>query len=204
MNNNRKTIHKTIRNIQIMKHCPNCGEQIREETKFCTNCGASISNNSDQHINKKTYEVNLVEESLNQPNKGKRLFLALLVIGGIAILFFIGKSFLKDVDSIEKPFSPIEQLAKLEGTWYDPTGIILGEKEAVIVLTREDNIVVGKDENGLFETRITPFGSNNYQAMVNLRGVKGDFELHFYEEQNKLVFFSTLTKSSWYLIKLKN
>jgi predicted nucleic acid-binding Zn ribbon protein len=199
MNNNRKTIHKTIRNIQIMKHCPNCGEQISEETKFCTKCGASLNDNITNND-----EVNLVEESLNQPNKGKRLVLALLVIGGIAILFFIGKSFLKGVDSIEKPFLPIEQLAKLEGTWHDPTGIILGEKEAVIVLTREDNIVVGKDENGLFETRITPFGSNNYQAMVNIRGVKGDFELHFYQEENKLVFFSTLTKSSWYLIKLKN
>jgi hypothetical protein len=40
--------------------------------------------------------------------------------------------------------------------------------------------------------------------MVLLRGVKGDFELHFYEEENKLVFFSTLTKSSWYLIKKIN
>ncbi|WP_111706596.1 zinc-ribbon domain-containing protein [Lutibacter citreus] len=184
-------------------NCPNCGTKIQGKTKFCTNCGASLKSSNNQNNAKKNAEVNLVEESLNQPNKGKRLSIAFLGIVVLTVLFFIGKSFLKDVDSSEKPFSPIEQLTKLEGKWYDPAGIILEEKEAVIILTRKDNIVVGKDENGLFEAKITPFGSNNYQAIVHLRGVKGDFALHFYEEENKLVFFSTLTKSSWNIKKLK-
>ena len=182
-----------------MKHCPNCREQISVETKFCTNCGISLNDN-----NTNNEEVNLVEESLNQPNKGKRLFIALLVLVVLAIVFFIGKSFLEDVDSTEKSFSPIEQLAKLEGRWHDPTGVVLGDKEVVVLFKEKGEVVIGKDENGLFEAKITPFGSNNYQAIVKLRGVEGDFELHFYEEEKKLVFFSTLTKSSWYLIKLKN
>jgi hypothetical protein len=37
-----------------------------------------------------------------------------------------------------------------------------------------------------------------------LRGIEGDFSVHHYEEEDKLLFFSTLTKSSWYLLKLKN
>mgnify|MGYP007017069863 FL=1 len=47
-------------------------------------------------------------------------------------------------------------------------------------------------------------GSKNYSGLVVLNGIDDDFNVHFYEEENKLVFFSTLTKSSWYLIKLKN
>lgn len=188
-----------------MKYCENCGELIKPNTKFCTKCGASV----DEIIYKQNNienkgEVNLVEESLNQPNKGKRLFLALLIMVVVAIIFFIGKSLISDAMPLEKPFSIEEQLSKIEGKWHDPTGVILGDKEAVINFKKKGDVVIGNDKGGLFETKITPFGSNNYQAIVTLRGVEGDFELHFYEEENKLVFFSTLTKSSWYLLKLKN
>lgn len=92
----------------------------------------------------------------------------------------MGKSFFNDVNPTEKPFSIEEQLSKIEGQWHDPTGVILGEKEAVIFFNKKGNIVVGKDEKGLFKATISPFGSNNYQAIVTLRGVEGDFELHFY------------------------
>lgn len=181
--------------------CQNCGVKLPEESKFCTNCGASINDNTPKNDIEKNEELNLVEESLNQPNKGKRLLIGLLGIVVLAILFFIGKSFFKDVLSSEKPFSVSEQLLKLEGEWYDPTGVILNDKDAIIVFSKKGELVIGKDKNGLFEAKITPFGANNYQAITNLHGVEGDFELHFYEEENKLVFFSTLTKSSWYLVR---
>lgn len=182
-------------------YCSNCGAILTKGTKFCTNCGASMQIISSENEVEKNDEVNLVEDSLNQPNKGKRLLIALLVMVFLTIVFFIGKSFFKDVLPTEKPFSIEEQLGKLEGKWYDPTGVVLGDKDVIIDFNRKEDVVIGKDENGLFKATITPFGANNYQAMVLLRGVKGDFELHFYEEENKLVFFSTLTKSSWYLIK---
>jgi hypothetical protein len=187
----------------MTKFCSNCGARISGEIKFCTNCGASleITNNNDSNKND---DLNLVEESLNQPNKGKRLFIALLAIVVLAIVFFIGKSFLNNVNPIEKPFSIEEQLSKIEGKWHDPTGVILGDKDVVVLFKEKGDVVIGKDENGVFSAKITPFGNNNYQAIVTLRDVEGDFELHFYEEENKLVFFSTFTKSSWYLIKLKN
>ena len=186
-----------------MKYCTNCNAELKEGTKFCTNCGAPTTTENNQNSKKNT-EVNLVEDSLNQPNKGKRLSIALLGIGFLVILFFIGKSFVKDVMPVEKPFSIEQQLGKIEGKWYDPTGVILGDKNVVVDFNMRGDIIIGKDKEGLFEAKITPFGANNYQALVNLRGVKGDFELHFYEEENKLVFFSTLTKSSWYLLKTKN
>jgi hypothetical protein len=144
----------------------------------------------------------LVEKSLNQPNKNKRLFIALLIMAILTIVFYITKSFFIETETFESPFSIEEQLSKLEGKWHDPTGVILGDEKTIVILKQKEDIVIGIDKDGFFDVQITPFGSNNYQAIVNLRGVKGDFELHFYEEENKLVFFSTLTKSSWYLIKM--
>ncbi|MFA5297847.1 MAG: zinc-ribbon domain-containing protein [Lutibacter sp.] len=187
----------------MSKYCPNCGAKISEETKFCTNCGASTVINNKQNDIEKSDDV-LIEESLNQPNKGLRIFKVLIGIVVLIVLFFIGKSFLKDSIPTEKSFSVEEQLSKIEGKWHDPTGIILGDKDAVIIFSKKGDIIIGNDKKNLFEVKITPFGANNYQGIVNLRGVEGDFSVHFYEEENKLVFFSTFTKSSWYLIKLKN
>lgn len=188
----------------MSKYCSNCETEINEETKFCTNCGASVNIDNSKNDIEKNDEINLVEESLNQSNKGKRLTIALLIIVVLAIIFFIGKSFMKEVIPTEKPFSIEKQLSKIEGNWYDPTGIILSDKDAIIDFKIKGDIIIGNDKKDLFEAKITPFGSNNYSAIVNLYGVEGDFSVHFYEEENKLVFFSNLTKSSWYLIKLKN
>ena len=188
----------------MSKYCSNCGTEITEETEFCTNCGAAIKVNSKKNTLKKIDEINLVEESLNQPNKGLRISKVLIGVVILTALFLIAKSFLVETEPSEKPFSVLEQLSKLEGKWYDPTGVVLGDKAVIVVFKRKGDVITGKDEKGLFEVKITPFGANNYQAQVVLRGVKGDFELHFYKEENKLVFFSTVTKSSWYLKKINN
>lgn len=127
--------------------------------------------------------------------------LLLLVSFLVTLLFVLNFIFFKNEIS-NKQFSVKEQLLKIEGEWHDPTAVILGDKEVIIEFNKKGDVVIGKDENGVFSAKITPFGANNYQAIVTLRGVEGDFELHFYEEDNKLVFFSTLTKSSWYLKKV--
>ena len=123
------------------KICPNCGTKLSKETKFCTNCGATLKSNNKQINTKINDEVSLVEDSLNQPNKGRRLSIAIIGILVLTVLFFIGNFFLKDVDPLEKPFSPIDELAKLEGKWYDPTGIILGE---IILLKVKMKMVCSK------------------------------------------------------------
>lgn len=183
--------------------CPNCGAKINENKKTCTNCGTSLKINTSKDDIEKSDDA-LIEQSLNQPNKGLRISKVLIGIVVLTVLFFIGKSFMKDAVPSETPFSIEEQLSKIEGKWHDPTGVVLGDKEAVIIFSKKGNIIIGKDKNNLFKAEISPYGANNYQAIVNLRGVKNDFELHYYEGENKLVFFSTLTKSSWDLIKLKN
>jgi len=52
--------------------------------------------------------------------------------------------------------------------------------------------------------KMSPLGYNNYSAKVNLYDVEGDFKVHFYEEEDKLVLVSKLTKSSWNIRKLTN
>ena len=189
----RKTIHKTIRNIQSMKHCPNCEAKITEETKFCTNCGTSLQINSTKNDIEKNDDV-LIEKSLNQPNKGLRIAKVLIGIAVLAVLFFLGKTFLPNDG----------QQTNLVGEWYDPTGVLLGDKETVITFRTRGDIVVGEDKSKKVFIQLLPMGSKNYSGLVVLNKIDDDFNVHFYEEENKLVFFSTLTKSSWYLIKLKN
>lgn len=183
-------------------NCQNCGELLPEGTKFCTNCGASIQFRSNNAI--ETDDDLLIEKSLNQPNKGTRIVKVLIAMVVLTALFLLGKSFLTNTESSEKPFSITEQLLKLEGEWHDPTGVILGNQSNVVVLNNTGEQVVGNDTQGLFEVNIIPVATNNYQATVKLKGVKGDFDVHFYKDENKLVFFNTLTKSSWYLLKIKN
>jgi hypothetical protein len=184
----------------MSKYCSNCGTEINEGVRFCSECGASVENNNIQN---NIDDDILIEKSLNQPNKGLRISKVLIGIVVLTMLFFIGKSFFLSYDSSEKSFSNTEQLTKLAGKWHDPTAILLGDKDAVIILKRKGEIITGKDKKGLFEVQITPFGSNNYQAIVKAQNGESDFSVHFYEEENKLVFFSTLTKSSWYLKKIK-
>lgn len=180
------------------KYCSNCGAKVNEGASFCGKCNTPIENNNIQ--NDKTDDV-LIEESLNQPNKGLRIYKILAGILVLTVLFFIGKSFFLDSEFSEKPFSTTEQLKKLEGKWHDQTGIILGNKDALINLRKKGDVIIGKDEKKFIEIKLTPYGSNNYGGGVILHGEEDYFEVHFYEEENKLVFFSTLTKNSWYLKK---
>lgn len=182
------------------KYCSKCGAKINEGAGFCSKCGIHIENNNIQN---EIDEEILIKESLNQPNKGLRISKVLIGIVVLTILFFIGKSFFLDAESSEKPFSITEQLNKLEGKWHDPSGVVLGDKDAVIILRKKRDVIIGKDNNKLIEMELTPFGSNNYGGSVVLQGEEDYLEVHFYEEENKLVFFSTLTKSSWYLKKIK-
>jgi predicted nucleic acid-binding Zn ribbon protein len=137
------------------KYCLKCGTKINEGVRFCNKCGTPIENNNLQ--NDIDDEI-LIEESLNQPNKGLRISKILIGILVLTMLFFIGKSFFLSYDSSEKSFSNTEQQTKLAGKWHDPTAILLGDKDAVIILKRKGEIITGKDKKGLFEVQITPFG----------------------------------------------
>lgn len=182
------------------KYCSNCGAKVNEGARFCGKCNTHIENNNTQ--NDKTDDI-LIKKSLSQPNKWLRISKILAGILVLTVLFFIGKSFFLDSEFSEKPFSTTEQLKKIEGKWQEPSGDMFGDKDAVIILRKRKNEVIGKDENNLNMIKLSPFGSNNYGGSVILGGVEDYFEVHFYEDENKLVFFSTLTKSSWYLKKIK-
>jgi hypothetical protein len=181
-----------------MIYCSNCKAPLKEEAKFCTQCGTTT--HTKEGSNDSSEEVIDQKEG----SDGYSLKLFKLVLGFIAImaLFFIIKSFTTDISPVENSFSTAKEMSKLTGQWHDPTGVLLGDKEATIQMRKSWNSLVGADSKNDIDILLTPMGHNVYNGKVNLRGVDGYFDVSYYEQENKLVFFSTLTKSSWYLKKL--
>ncbi len=177
-----------------MKYCTNCNSTLKEGAKFCTKCGTPIQKMDIQHeIVEKEEKVNQPEPFHKQQKKVFPLNKILLGIAVIMVLVFVGKSFLPNDG----------QLSDLVGEWHDPSGVLLGDSEAIITIRKKGDIVVGEDRNKTIYIQLIQTGNKNYSGLVVLNGIDGDFEVHYYEEEDKLVFFSTLTKTSWNIKKLK-
>ena len=179
-----------------MKYCTNCGTKIKEDTKFCTNCGAAVTTRDKELI---SADIMSKEKKTNYSAK------KILIIGGIiVVLFFVGRYFILKPDISKALFDIDEEVEKIEGKWYDPTGVMLKDKKNIIVFKSSGSIVEGKDRNNTIKISMIPVNKNNYYATVILDGIKGEFNATYYNEENKLVFFSTLTKTSWNIVKLKD
>ena len=180
-----------------MNYCSNCGTTIKQGVKFCSKCGKPVQEIDQPATTYRTHTL-YPNEKKSFPLNKVLLGISILVVLLFASIYYFNEK-MPDVNAI----SNSAQLSLLEGKWYDPTGVLLGDKEAVIVLKKKGAFVVGSDSENRIDVKLTPLGSNNYSAIVNLHGVESDFEVHFYEEEDKLVFFSTLTKTSWNIRKLK-
>lgn len=188
-----------------MKFCTKCGTTIKEGAKFCTKCGTPVQKNETQDEVTEKHEDQFQTHTL-QPSDKKPFPLnkVLLGIGLVVVLFFVGKYFLSTSDISEPLFDIDEEVAKIEGKWHDPTGVLLSDKTAVINFKSVGSLAQGEDENSTIYISMIPVDKNRYFATVNLHGVEGEFDATYYAEENKLVFFSTLTKSSWNIKKIKN
>ena len=49
----------------IIKHCPNCGSEISDDSDFCTECGYNLSNNNYQAPVAKLGFFNTLNEKVN-------------------------------------------------------------------------------------------------------------------------------------------
>lgn len=179
-------------------YCSNCKATLKEGAKFCTKCGTPVKeialekewNNTDMAIE---------EKKINYYSK------KIMIIGGliaIVAIFLIGKSFISNADISEPLFDIDEEVERIEGNWHDPSGVILKDKTAIISFRSVGSIAEGKDDKSIIKISLIPIDKNKYFGVVLLDEIKGEFDVTYYSEEGKLVFFSTLTKTSWNIKKL--
>lgn len=178
-----------------MKYCKKCGKPIQDEIKFCTHCGAPVA------IKESQQKVERIDEKVKKPSSMiKKVF-----IGGIAIvgLFFLAKTFVPEFDDFTNSYTASKALTRLVGKWHDPTGKLLGSSQTFIKFRKMGDALVGEDENKEIYIKLLHYSGNSYGGFVVLRGVDASFEVSYYNNEEKLVFFSTLTKSSWNIRRFK-
>jgi hypothetical protein len=187
-----------------MKYCTNCGANLKEETKFCTNCGTPVQKNEKRddvaEKREENFQTNTLEHKVKKPFPLNKV---LLGIGVLVVLFFFGKIIISNTDISEPLFDIDKEVAKVEGKWHDPTGVLLKDKTAIIKFKSVGSIAEGKDKNNNIKISMIPINKNRYYATTVLYGIEGEFDVTYYQEENKLVFFSTLTKTSWDIKKIK-
>ena len=181
-----------------MNYCTNCGAKIIETTKYCINCGTPIDIISSHDIEEKK-ELSYIETKAPRTSKLTKTILGIII--GIALLF-MAKVILLDTGVIKNTFASDSALNRIVGKWHDPTGVILGDKKAIITFRKKGDVVVGEDKNNKIYIQLLSAGGLNYQGLVVLNGIDGNFEVHYYKDEGKLVFFSTLTKTSWNIRKV--
>lgn len=182
-----------------MKHCSNCNATLKEGAKFCTNCGEPIEDKVGSIKPNDTFNE-VKEDTPKSPSKRTRIIVGLFAV---VALFFIVRSLVTNIDISRNSISISKALNKIEGDWHDPSGELLGDTEAIITFRKRGDVVIGEDKNKTLYIQLLATGNKNFSGLVVLNGIDGDFEVHFFEEEDKLVFFSTLTKTSWHIKQLK-
>lgn len=177
-----------------MIYCNKCGNSIKPNSKFCTHCGTP---NTIEETNQKV-------ENFEKPKKQSSI-IKKTVISGIVIVvaFFLTKTFIPEFDDFINSNVTSKSLTKLVGKWHDPTGQLLGDSQKTIVFRKMGDAVVGEDENKDIYIKLLHYSGNNYGGFVVLKGKDASFEVSYYKGEDKLVFFSTLTKSSWNIRRFK-
>ncbi len=191
-------MNKTIRNNQIMTHCSNCNATLKKGTKFCTSCGAPIKH-KEASIKKAKKTFNEVKHKPKSVSKGIKIIVGLIAI---VALFFMVRSLVTNIDITRNPMSISKALNKIVGEWHDPTGELLGDKEAIITFRKRGDVVIGEDKNKALYIQLLATGFNEYGGLVVLDGDDENFTVNYHSDENKLVFQGNLTNESWYIIKI--
>lgn len=182
-----------------MTNCSNCNATLKAGAKFCTNCGTPVE---DKHRRAKANEpVQKVE--VNKPKSSSKTFKIVLGIMAVVVLGFVAKSYITDLDVSRNSYSISKTLNQFVGEWEAPAGSLLKDKEVIIKFRKRGDVLVGEDLEKRVYIQLLPYTSTNFSGLVVVDDIDDDFEVHFFEEEDKLVFFSTLTKTSWHIKKLK-
>ena len=181
-----------------MNHCSNCNAPLKEGAKFCTHCGSPIKEvEQTKKVNTSLNE--LVENKPKSSSKGKKIIVGLVVI---VALFFIVRSLVLNIDISRNSMSISKELTKIEGDWYDSSGVLLGDKDAIITFRERGDVVVGEDKNKTLYIQLFAYGTNEYSGLVVLNGNDDNVIVNYYPDQNQLIFYSKLTEKTWYIKKM--
>jgi len=178
-----------------MIHCSNCNTTLKAGAKFCTNCGAPIK------ILEQTKKVNtglteIVADSTKSSSKWTKIFIGLFAV---IALFFIAKSLVTNIDITRNSMSISKALSKIEGEWYDPTGALLGNKDAIITFRKKGEEIIGEDANKTLYIALLAYSSNEYGGLVATNDDNENYTVHYDHDEEKLLFVGNLTKRKWYI-----
>ena len=177
-----------------MKYCQSCGLEIKQKAKFCTHCGTAVSN-ADK-IQK--YDIN--KTTTKTASKIKKLLIIGIVL---VVLFFAAKTYIPAFEDFVDSFSSQKELTELVGKWHDPTGQFLEDAQNTIVFRKMGDALVGEDDNKEIYIKLLHYSKNTYGGSVIIKRAAQSYEVSYYKKENKLVFFSTRTKTSWYIRRAK-
>ncbi len=181
-----------------MIHCSNCNATLKEGAKFCTHCGSPIKE-LEQTKKVNTGLNELLENTPKSPSKGTKIIVGLIAV---VVLVFIVRSLVTNIDISRNSMSISKALTKIEGEWYDPTGVLLGDKEAIITFRKRGDVVIGEDMNKALYIQLLATGTDEYGGLVVLNENSENFTVQYHSDEKKLVFLGNLTKKSWYIKKM--
>jgi len=177
-----------------MKYCEKCNTKIKPNSKFCTHCGTPIT----------IKESNQKVESYEKPKKPSSM-IKKIVISGIVIVvaFFLAKTYIPEFEDFVDSLSSQKELTQLVGKWQDPTGQFLQDAQNTIVFRKMGDALVGEDDNKEIYIKLLHYSKNTYGGSVIINRTAQSYEVSYYKKEDKLVFFSTRTKTSWYIRRAK-
>lgn len=192
-----------------MRFCSNCGKEIPENAKFCPFCGYRVAMNRQNGSNiensnfedkKDSVPLDITEDISNKKKTDINLLYKIVLI--FVVLLVASMLFFKYKNNV-KSFSKAEEIKKIVGEWYDPTGIIISKGD-IITLKQQGNDIVGTNRKDNISIYITPVGVNHYSGHLIIYGINSNNDVKYDEKSRKLIFVNILLKSELNIYKKGN
>lgn len=178
-----------------MKYCSNCNATLKESAKFCTNCGMPNEDKSAASTTNDTFQQ-LEGDKPTSPSKGTKIIVGLIAV---VALFFIVRSLVTNIDISRNSLSVSKALTKIEGDWHDPTGALLGDKDAIITFRKRAEDIIGEDTNKTLYIALLAYSTNTYGGLVAINDDNENYTVQYDQDEEKLLFLGNLTKREWYI-----